>query len=394
MKYYDVVIIGGGMVGASLACLLAKANPTIQMAVVEAYLPKPYHIDDPYDLRVSAINHFSRQVLRATGAWSLIEAMRVSAYDAMQVWDAQGQGQIHFNAADIGAAQLGHIIENRVIQLGLLTTLKAYNNIELIAPARLQQLEKQPDNVLLSLDTGISLCSRLVVGADGASSPLRQLANIAVQRQDYGQHGLVTVIETEKSHQNTAWQCFLPSGPVAFLPLADKQCSIVWTLPSDKVDKMLALSDRAFKQQLTQAIAGKLGDIHTVGQRAAFPLQGSSADNYVQTGIAIVGDAAHTIHPLAGLGVNLGLKDAAKLAEILNSVANTQWGDVKVLRRYERARRGDNVLTMKAMETFNLLFGHRAESVKKLRNTGLDFLNHSEIIKQLLIKQAMGRGYF
>jgi len=392
MKHYDVVIIGGGMVGASLACLLAKLN--IQIAVVEATLPKQYQVDDPYDLRVSAISHFSHQVLIDTGAWPLIAAMRVSPYEAMQVWEAQGQGIIHFNAADMGAAQLGHIIENRIIQLGLLTVLKSYKNIELIAPARLQQIEKTADKVILSLDTGVSLCSRLVVGADGASSPLRQLANIAVQRQDYGQHGLVAVVETEKSHQNTAWQCFLATGPIAFLPLADKQCSIVWTLPSDQVDKILALSDTDFKQQLTQAIAGKLGNIHTVSQRAAFPLKGSQAENYVQTGIALVGDAAHTIHPLAGLGVNLGIKDAAKLAEILTHVPIHQYGHFKVLRRYERARRSDNYFTMKAMEAFSLLFGHGAESVKRVRNAGLNFFNQSTAIKQFLIKQAMGKGSF
>jgi 2-octaprenylphenol hydroxylase len=214
MKHYDVIIIGGGMVGASLACLLAKQG--IHIALVEAYLPKPYHVDDPYDLRVSAISHFSRQVLIDTGAWSLIEAMRVSPYEAMQVWDAQGQGKIRFDAAEIGETQLGHIIENRITQLGLFAALQQYQNAELIAPARLEQLHKQADNVCLRLDTGVSLCANLVVGADGAASPLRQLAKIAVQQQDYGQHGLVTVVETEKLHQHTAWQCFLATGPIAF----------------------------------------------------------------------------------------------------------------------------------------------------------------------------------
>ena len=321
MKYYDVVIIGGGMVGASLAGLLAKLN--LQVALVEAYLPKKYHADDRYDLRVSAISHFSRQVLIDTGAWPLITAMRVAPYEAMHVWDAQGQGQIRFDAADIGEAQLGHIIENRIIQLGLLAALKQYKNVDLIAPARLQTFQQHADKVILRLDTGVSLCSHLVVGADGAASPLRHLAKIKVHTQDYGQHGLVAVVESTQSHQNTAWQCFLATGPIAFLPLSDKQCSIVWTLPSDKVDKMLALSDADFKQKLTQVIAGKLGEIHTVSTRAAFPLKGAQAENYVQTRLALVGDAAHTIHPLAGLGVNLGIKDAAKLAEILGSVAKT-----------------------------------------------------------------------
>jgi len=389
MKHYDVIIIGGGMVGASLACLLAKQG--FHIAVVEAYLAKPYHADDPYDLRVSAISHFSRQVLIDTGAWSLIEAMRVSPYEAMQVWDAQGQGEIRFDAAEIGEAQLGHIIENRVIQQGLLSALQQYKNADLIAPARLEQLHKQPDKVCLRLDTGFSLCANLLVGADGATSPLRQLAKIAVQQQDYGQQGLVTVVETEQSHQRTAWQCFLATGPIAFLPLEGNKCSIVWTLAADHVAKMLALPEPEFKRQLAQAIDGKLGDIKHVSARAAFPLKGSQAVNYVQKGIALIGDAAHTIHPLAGLGVNLGFKDAAKLAEVLSGVATHQLGDFKVLRRYERARRGDNVLTMKAMEAFSLMFRHNAESVKNIRNTGLNWINQTHVIKRLLIQFAAGK---
>ena len=385
------------MVGASLACLLAKTG--IHIALVEARLPQDYQADDPYDLRVSAINPFSRQVLVDTGAWSLIQAMRVSPYEAMQVWEAQGQGEIRFEAAEIGEPQLGHIIENRIIQLGLLAALKQYTNVELIAPARLEQLHQQPnkqldkqqDKVILELDTGLSLSAPLVVGADGASSPLRQLAHIAVQRKDYGQQGLVAVVETVKSHQRTAWQCFLPTGPIAFLPLSPRQCSIVWTLPADIATRMLALSEAEFKQQLAQAIEGRLGDINRVSQRAAFPLKGSQATNYVQTGIALIGDAAHTIHPLAGLGVNLGFKDAAKLAQILNSVTPHQFGDFKVLRRYERARRGDNILTMKAMEAFSLLFGHQNEWVKSVRNTGVNWMNQSSAIKRLLIKFAAGK---
>jgi len=391
MKHYDVVIIGGGMVGASLACLLAKIG--LNIAVVEAYLPKAYHADDPYDLRVSALSHFSRQVLIDTGAWSFIEAMRIAPYEAMQIWDAQGQGKIGFDATEIGAAQLGHIVENRIIQLGLLNALAHYKNAELIAPARLEALHTAADNKkTLTLDTGLSLSANLVIGADGASSPLRQYANIGVQRQDYGQHGLVTVVETEYSHQNTAWQCFLATGPIAFLPLGNsKQCSIVWTLPSDKADKILALSEHDFKQQLEQAIDRKLGKILNVSPRAAFPLKGSYAENYVQTGIALVGDAAHTIHPLAGLGVNLGFKDVAKLAEILSAVTSNKLGNFKVLRRYERARRGDNMLTMKAMEAFSLLFGHTAGTVKDLRNTGLNWMDQSSTIKRLFMQYAMGK---
>jgi 2-octaprenylphenol hydroxylase len=389
MKHYDVVIIGGGMVGASLAALLAESH--MQVAVVEAFIPTDFDVQQPYDLRVSAINHFSRQVLIDVGAWPLISAMRVSPYEKMHIWEAQANSAIDFDAAEIGEAQLGHIIENRIIQLGLLESLVAYKNVELISAARLQTLRKSQDKVYLNLDNGQQLSATLAVGADGASSQLRYLANIAVQRNDYGQSGLVTVVKTEKSHQSTAWQCFLSTGPVAFLPLGKQHSAIVWTLPSDKADAVFALDDNTFKQQLAQAVENKLGAIESISTRATFPLRGSQASHYIQARIALIGDAAHTIHPLAGLGVNLGFKDAAKLAEVLIATPIERLGDVKVLRRYERARRGDNVLTMRAMETFRVLFQNRLAPIQNLRTHGLNWINQTTTIKRLFIQHAMGK---
>ena len=390
MKNYDVIIVGGGMVGSSLACLLTKAG--IHVAVIEAFTPAAFNEADPHDLRVSAISHFSRSVLQDAGAWQHIKSMRVSPYKHMHVWDGSGDGEIHFDAAEIGEAQLGHIIENRIIQLGLIQALQQYDTADLICPAKLENFTIENKKVFATLDNGKELSASLIVGADGARSHVRDLAKISVNRNDYGQSGLVTVVQTEQAHQNTAWQRFIATGPLAFLPLGQNQSSIVWTLPSDRTDYMLSLSDDDFKTKLAEAIDYKLGNITSLAQRAAFPLKGSQAENYVKPNIALVGDAAHTIHPLAGLGVNLGIKDAAKLAEVLLSTkSSTEMGDFKVLRRYERARRGDNVITMKTMEAFRSLFGNTLNPIRRLRNFGLNLINQQTVIKHAFTRQAMGK---
>lgn len=390
MKNYDVIIIGGGMVGSSLACLLAKSG--VHVAVIEAFEPKAFSDTNPHDLRVSAISHFSHSVLKNAGAWPFIHEMRAYPYEKMHVWDGTGDGKIHFDAAEIGEAQLGHIIENRLIQVGLVEALQQYETADLICPARLKNFTIDDNKVFVTLDNNEELSASLIVGADGARSHVRDLAKIPVNRNDYGQSALVTVVKTEESHQNTAWQRFISTGPLAFLPLDKDHCSIVWTLPSDKVDAMLALTDKQFKEKLGEAIEHKLGTIMSVAQRAAFPLKGSQAESYIKPNVALVGDAAHTIHPLAGLGVNLGFKDADKLAEVLLSTSSIkQMGAFNILRRYERARRGDNVITMKAMETFRSLFGNTLSPVQRLRNMGLNWINQNPTIKHVFIRQAMGK---
>jgi 2-octaprenylphenol hydroxylase len=227
------------------------------------------------------------------------------------------------------------------------------------------------------------------VGADGANSQVRQQAGIDFERDDYGQSGLVAVVKTEKSHEFTAWQRFQSTGPLAFLPLSDGSSSIVWTLPSDRADYYLSLSKNDFKAALAEALDYKLGNITKVSKRAAFPLKGSQAESLIADRIALVGDAAHTIHPLAGQGVNLGLKDAVELANQLIQTSGNL-GSHKLLRRYERARRGDNLLTMRAMEGFRLLFGHSASPVKTVRNAGMNLFNQIPNIKNEVMRKAMG----
>ncbi len=393
MKHYDIIINGGGMVGATLACLLAKQS--LKVAVIETFETTPFSPKDDHDLRVSAISRASQNAFIKAGVWNAILSMRATPYEVMDVWDSEGEGNVRFEAAELGEPDLGHIIENKVIQLALNNALKKLDTVTLYQPNKLQdfavsnQVIDSKDKLVVTLDSGDQISAPLLIGADGANSQVRKLAGIDFEQDDYGQSGLVAVIKTEKPHEFTAWQRFQPTGPLAFLPLSDGSSSIVWTLPADRADYYLALNKTDFKMALAEAFDFKLGKITKVGKRTAFPLKGSQASSLIAERVALVGDAAHTIHPLAGQGVNLGIKDAVELATQL-STASTDLGSHKLLRRYERARRGDNLITMRAMEGFRLLFGHSASSVISARNFGMTLFNQIPTIKNEVIRKAMG----
>lgn len=386
--HYDVVISGAGMVGATLACLLAKSAKRV--AVLEASPPPVFNVSDDFELRVSALSRFSQRVLEQAGAWEGIINRRAAAYEEMVVWDATGNGEIRFSAAELGEPELGHIVENKIIQLALLESMATQPAIDLFCPAKVQRFVRDAARVVVTADDGRELAADLLVGADGARSAVRELAGIGWQREDYAQKGLVCVVRTQLPHQETAWQRFLPGGPLAFLPLSDPHySSIVWTLPADRADVLVKQDEVQFKAALSDALEGRLGAVETVGARGAFPLVGAHAERYVQEGIALVGDAAHTIHPLAGQGVNLGIKDAAELTQQLLGTKG-HWGGMKTLRRYERARKGDNHLTQKTMEGFRLLFGNTGQPLQLIRNSGLSLVNHLPLVKNTLARQAMG----
>ncbi|MEZ5536214.1 MAG: UbiH/UbiF/VisC/COQ6 family ubiquinone biosynthesis hydroxylase [Thiolinea sp.] len=385
---YDVVISGAGMVGATLACLLAKSS--MRVAVVEAFPPPVFDPADDFELRVSAISRYSQQVLQKAGAWEGIVSRRAAAYENMVVWDAGGSGEIRFSAAELGEPELGHIVENNVIQLALLEVMTAEPLIDVFCPAGIAEFERSDGQVIVTLKDGQKLTAELLVGADGARSVIRELAGISWQREDYAQKGLVCVARTVLPHQETAWQRFLPSGPLAFLPLSEPHfSSVVWTLPADKADVLVKQDEQVFKAALSEALEHRLGAVESVGPRGAFPLVGRHAETYVQENIALVGDAAHTIHPLAGQGVNLGVKDAAELAGQLVA-AKGNLGAMKTLRRYERARKGDNHLTQKTMEGFRLLFGNNIQPLQVARNAGLSLADRLPLLKNALARQAMG----
>lgn len=386
---YDVAIVGAGMAGATLACALGDSG--LRVALIDRARPPLSWKDAGHDLRVSAISHASQRIFETLDVWSRMQARRISPYREMEVWDAGGQGRIHFDSADLGEPVLGHIIENRVTVAGLHERL-AELPVEVLAPVSLHRLSWDADYMYLEQDDGQRLAARLVVGADGGRSWVRDRAGIAVRGWDYDQRALVTTVRPAESHQETAWQRFLPAGPLAFLPLLDNHCSIVWSTGNEHSEALLAMSEEAFAQELEAAFESRLGRIEWVGPRAALPLRFLHANAYVRPRLALIGDAAHTIHPLAGQGINLGLTDAAALAEVISEAAAARQniGSIAVLRRYERWRNADNLAMLAAMDGFKRLFGSELSPVRWARNLGLNITHTVLPIKHLLMRQAIG----
>ena len=390
MTSYDVVIAGGGMVGAALACALGESG--LQVALVEGREVEDLGPEDDVDLRVSAITHASQRIFAGVGAWDQITRRRVSPFREMRVWDSTGSGRIHFDSAAIGEPLLGWIIENRVIQYVLLSRARALANVDLWCPATIASADAGAESVRIQLEDGRVLEARLLVGADGANSKVRHWAGIATTGWGYDQQGLVATVATEHSHQETAWQRFMPSGPLAFLPLHDGRCSIVWSTSAGQAERLQQLDERAFAQQLGAAFEWQLGDVSLQGARAVFPLRSQYAQAYVRSRIALVGDAVHVVHPLAGQGVNLGLLDAAALAEVLTAAIAAQHdvGSLKTLRRYERWRKGDNMLMLGVLDGFKRLFGSPVAPARWLRNVGLSVTNSVSPLKNEIARRAMG----
>lgn len=392
-RHFDVIIIGAGTVGLTLATILAQHNAKLQIALLDTR-PLPDSLPNAaYDNRVSAINHRSQQLFMHLGVWQHIIAQRCSAYREIQVWDSSGDGAIHFRANDIGRANLGHIIEHKIVNFALLQQLKNYPNVHILAPTQSQILWQHKDLVQIDLTDATSLTAKLLVGADGAHSWVRQQADIASYAWDYQQSAVVATVHTELPHQQTAWQRFLTTGPLAFLPLNDPHvCSIVWSTTPQHAHELCALTPEKFQQQLAIALEYRLGKITAVDSRQNFPLKMHHAKNYVKSAIALIGDALHTIHPLAGQGVNLGLLDAAWLAEVILTAIHKQraFGALYTLRRYERTRKTHNWETILAMEGFKQLFGKHYLPLVWLRNLGLKITNQLMPVKQLCMYKALG----
>ena len=389
-KDFDVVIVGGGMVGSALACALGKSS--LDIAIIEGQEPELNWPNDSHDLRVSAITRGSQNLFEKIGVWETISTDRVSPYNEMVVWDATGDGSIHFDCAEIGEPNLGFIIENRVITRALTQHVEQLDNVKVYCPAKPKRLTLNPNNTQLELEDGTVLECDLIVGADGANSWVRQQAGIEVDTRNYNQQAVVTTVKTSLPHQETAWQRFLPTGPLAFLPLTYGYSSIVWSTTPEQAQTLLELHEKEFKTSLANAYDFKLGDIIELGPRAAFPLKGQHAKHYVKPHLALVGDAAHTIHPLAGQGVNLGFADIGKLAEVIleNKANEKAIGLFKTLRRYERSRRGDNLLMLESMGAFKTLFSNDSTALSKIRNMGLTITNKLAPAKHLFMRRAMG----
>ena len=390
-QFYDVIIVGSGMVGATLACALG--NSSLKIAVIEAQQSNFDWDEGSHDIRVSAITHASQHIFENLGVWESMQHDGVAAYNKMHVWDATGQGQIHFDSTEVGQADLGHIIENRIIQKAVETRLADFDNIDLLMPVQLQSMRLNKQGVELISTDGLKLSAKMLVGADGANSWVRKQAGITLSSWAYHQNAVVCNVTTSESHQNACWQQFMPEGPLAFLPLADGQSSIVWSTTEEKAQSLLNMDEHSFNQELQMTFGSSLGRIQLNSERGSFPLRLRHANQYVQEHLALIGDAAHTVHPLAGQGVNLGLLDAVVLAEeLLRAVEKKRdIGSLSTLRRYERRRKGDNIAMLAAMDGFKRLFSNDITPLKLLRNSGLNIADKFKPLKNLMSKRAMGQ---
>ncbi|GAB4291607.1 MAG: FAD-dependent 2-octaprenylphenol hydroxylase [Thiohalomonadaceae bacterium] len=385
---YDIAIIGGGMVGASLACALGGSR--LRVAVVEPVAAPRRFPPGDFDIRVSAITRATQNVFAAVGAWEGMVARRVQPYEAMHVWDACGSGSIHFDCTELGEPDLGHIVENRVILAALLDRLGEFDNIDFLCPAHATGLQLGDEMAQLFLADGRTLTAQLLVGTDGTTSWVREQAGIDSTGWAYDQSALVATVQTSRHHQNAAWQRFLPTGPLAFLPLPEGYSSIVWSTGHAQAEVLRTLPAGEFLDQLQQAFGDSLGRMASVGPRGVFPLRLQHADRYVLPRLALAGNAAHALHPLAGQGLNIGVLDVAALAEVLLQAGQRDIGSLSLLRRYERWRKGDNIAMVGAMDVFKRLFSNDKIPLVQLRNLGLGLADRLHPVKNFFMRHGLG----
>ena len=400
---FDVAVCGGGMVGATLAALLATNSQLkdLRIALLEAHLP-PQPTDD-VDVRVSAISRASERVLSHCGAWSLIKTTHRSAYQDMVVWDAasptpdlnNSQRALHFSASSMAEPNLGHIIPNNCVQWA---ALERCNQLGITRFATtLTAIQLNESHARIQLSDGRSLTTRLVIGADGVKSASRECVGIKAHVKPYQQTALVTHVRTERAHQHTAWQRFMPNGPIALLPLHDGRSSIVWTTTPNHAVELLKLDESALAAAIGDACDHVLGAVIIAGPRAAFPLQVAQVDEYCRARFVLVGDAAHSIHPLAGQGVNLGLMDAAALVQVLSDARASgasmdALSELRVLRRYERWRKTENTAALGMVDGLNRLFSNDNAAISRVRRTGLRAVENVPMLKQFFMSRALGVG--
>ncbi|AIF46926.1 2-octaprenyl-3-methyl-6-methoxy-1,4-benzoquinol hydroxylase [Dyella japonica A8] len=387
----DVAVVGGGMVGAAAALALARAGSAT--ALLEARAPAPWSPRDDVDLRVVGLAPSSIGLLDELGVWTSIRTSRASPYAHMHVWDAATGAAIHFDAAQEGRDLLGYIVENNLVQWRLWDALEAAG-VRRICPAQVTGYEVLDDRVQLSLngaDTD-AVSARLLVAADGAASPLRTMAGIGTTGRDYAQRGVVAHVQTERPHDGTAWQRFLDTGPLALLPLADGRSSIVWSLPEDEAQRVLALDDKAFFNELGVASDFRLGRIIGATARAAFPLRLQLAETYQAERFVLLGDAAHAVHPLAGQGVNLGLRDVAELRDTLVAArdAGSDIAATHVLRRYARRRRSEDTLDALGFDALARIYAWQASPLVAARGLGVRLIDKLSPVKRRLAEHAAG----
>ena len=383
MKEYDYTIVGGGMVGAATAIGLSKLG--YQVAVIEHKAPASFDDSQPMDIRVSAISQSSVDLLEALGAWQYIKEMRVCPYKRLETWE-HPECRTRFHSDALELEQLGFIVENRLIQLGLWQMFSIYENLTVITPAKIADLEFFNDHNELTLENGDKIRAKWIVGADGANSYVRQKAKIGITAWDYRQHCMLINIETAEAQQDITWQWFTPSGPRSFLPLHGNKGSLVWYDSPSRIKQLSAMSSIQLEKEIKAYFPQELGEF-TVEQSGSFPLTRRHAQKYVDHRCVLLGDAAHTINPLAGQGVNLGFKDVkVLLEEIETKGVETD----KALLSYQSKRKIDNLAMQSSMDLFYTLFSNSLPPVKFLRNVGLKLADSSGALKTQALKYALG----
>jgi 2-octaprenylphenol hydroxylase len=393
---FDLVIVGGAMAGAGAAALFA-ANPGTAALRIALLEPKPVSAPaagEPLDLRVSALSRASQRLLERTGAWPAVVARGVVAYQRMVVWEEratpEGPGALHFDAAEMGEPDLGHIVENRAVQAALLE--RAMSAGVVLLRAGFASLATSGDAIRVATTDGREFAAALVIGADGGGSAVRAQAGIKTRGWDYDQCAVVTHLSCEHAHRHTAWQRFLDTGPLALLPLADGRVSLVWSTTPALADELLGCSEDEFSARVTAASANVLGRLAATTARASYPLKLLHARRYAAQRIALIGDAAHTVHPLAGQGINLAFMDAAALVDVVGAAlaAGDDPGEPAALRRYERWRKAEALPAIALLDGIKRLFYGGNEMQSRLRRAGLDLVESSGPIKRLLMQRALG----
>jgi 2-octaprenyl-3-methyl-6-methoxy-1,4-benzoquinol hydroxylase len=384
----DAVVVGGGVVGA--ACALALAKLGLEVALVEAREPPRWNAAQR-DLRVYALAPDNAGLLDGLGAWKRVRETRAEPYRRMRVWDAAGGGEFAVDADALGRRELGWIVEHGLLVDSLWSALPA-SGVEVLCPAKVESLAQDGRAVRLVLDSGRSIEARIVIAADGGDSALRALAGIDFDAHDHAQRGVVAYAETASPHESTAWQRFLPGGPLAFLPCGDGLSSIVWSLPNDEAARVLALDDAAFGAELTAAFEARLGGVRVASARAAFPLRRQLASRQCEGRVLLVGDAAHVVHPLAGQGVNLGLRDVAALRD---SIAESQtrrlaWDAPHRLQRWARRRSSENALAAHAFDAINRVYASDGLWPTLLRGPLLGLAGKLPPVARALWRRAAG----
>ena len=383
---FDVVIIGGGLVGASLACALG--NTDLQIALVESGLPAAPETTG-WDSRIYAISPGNAEFLRESGAWQRMDMSRVQPVTDMRVFGDTG-AELDFNSFEIGAAELTFILESRELQHALWHTLQQQENLTLFTQSRCRQLQKHDTHITLTLENERSLNTKLIVGADGRDSWVRKQAGMAASPVSYQQDGVVANFKTEKPHHGTAFQWFLPDGILALLPLPQQMVSMVWSASPEKSVQLMAMDTEELCKEVSAASHNMLGEMELVTAPAAFPLRLMRLDHVASERVVLIGDAAHNVHPLAGQGVNLGFRDARSLARILQERGPLQdCGDIRLLRRHERARKEDVLSMQLTTDTLKKLFNNTNPLLRTLRNSGLSLTSLISPLRKMLTLHAL-----